>query len=98
MIYDPFIVHGYGIKALFDLLKGLIKIFSILSILSIFQFWWFSDGFSTSMWEILSPDITLGPGTGTSYTNKIIMPVLDNSLYIKCEKSVIQDWKNEEEF
>jgi hypothetical protein len=50
------------------------------------------------MWQILSPNITLGPGTGTSYTNKIILPVLDSSLYIKCEKSVIQDWKNEEEF
>lgn len=78
-IEDPFIALGYGIVAFFTLLKSLILIFAVFSILGILQIVWYSGFPEGDYWNA---DWTLGGGTGTSYINKIAIPLASNTLYI----------------
>lgn len=94
---DPFIAYGYGVVAFFRLLRNLIKIFGWFSLLGAFQIFWFS-GFPTNLNDFWTADWTLGGGTGSSYINKVAIPLASNKLYIKCDKSTIQDWATDSDF
>ena len=85
---DIFFSYGYGVVAFFRLLRNLRKITFYFTILAAFQIYWFS-GFPTSFNEFLNADWTLGGGTGSSYINKVVIPLASNKLYIQCDKSWI---------
>jgi hypothetical protein len=77
--------------AFFKLLRKLRKITFYFTVLAALQIYWFT-GFPRSFSEIWQSDWTLGGGTGSSYINKVAIPLASNKLYIKCDKSYIQDW------
>lgn len=94
---DIFLAYGYGVIAFFRLLKNLRKITFCYTILAVFQIYWFS-GFPTTPQEFWYADWTLGGGTGSSYINKVVIPLASNKLYIQCDKSFIQDWDTDTDF
>lgn len=94
---DPFIAYGYGVVAFFRLLKSLIRVFAWFSLLGAFQIYWYS-GFPTNFNDFWTADWTLGGGTGSSYINKVAIPLASNNLYIQCDKSLIQDWATDSDF
>jgi hypothetical protein len=85
---DIFLAYGYGVVAFFRLLRNLRKITFMYTILAVFQIYWFS-GFPTTPQEFWNADWTLGGGTGSSYINKVVIPLASNKLYIQCDKSWI---------
>lgn len=78
---DIFLAYGYGIVAYFRLLRILIKIFLYYCLFATFQIFWFSD-FPSSPIELFNSDWTLGGGTGSSYINKVVIPLASNKFYI----------------
>jgi hypothetical protein len=57
-------------------------------ILAALQLYWYS-GFPRSINEFSEAEWTLGGGTGSSYINKVAIPLASNKLYIQCDKSLI---------
>ena len=78
---DIYLALGYGVVAFFKLLWNLSKITAYFIILAAFQIYWFS-GFPTSLNELWNANWTLGGGTGSSYINKVLIPLASNKLYI----------------
>lgn len=86
---DPLIIYGYGVVALFTLMKTLIGVMLFLSVFialpQILGYIWLPvNNIMDSNFQIYDASLA---NSGYSYVNTVLVPRQLNSLYIYCEKS-----------